>query len=104
MAEHFNAQLEPEPGLSPFGPSEYNEGPNVVRQLRDERLGGPEQGEHLLRDWYFGGNPKPLQEQMERTSGGPRGFFEEYRTRLDAPPKETPRADAARVDQTEDWR
>lgn len=66
MTEYFNHQVSPH-GVTKAGDQyhtegelgAYGHGPSIVKETRDNYLGG-EKGEGLLRDCYFRGNCAPL--------------------------------------------
>lgn len=83
LTEYFNKQVTggfAKPGDEYYtNPdlSKYGTGVEVLRQLRDEKLGGPVEGEAVLRAFYFGGDTAPLQRKLDQ-SGGTAKFFSDY--------------------------
>lgn len=86
MTEHFNRQLTSgvaKPGdkyYTSLDDSQYGAGAVALKQLRDERLGGPVAGEEVLRKFYFGGDTAAFDKATEAT-GGSTAFFDAYRSR-----------------------
>lgn len=84
LTEYFNRQLTPgisEPGdkyHTDFDYSHYGAGSDVIRQLRDERLGGPIEGEQRLRRFFFAGDTAALTGPNESA----KSFFDDYNARL----------------------
>lgn len=71
MTEYFNAQLPTGPASHPSLRGPYGAGAKVVSDLRDQFLGGPDVGDELLRNAFFGGEVEPLTRQLE--AAHPRG-------------------------------